>query len=83
MPPPGTPGGGRTVTDYLNWCFTPAGIVTVVVGVAAALGVYNATYLSSDNWGASAWQFLSILGALFSGFLAASTTIHLGAKVGK
>lgn len=70
-----------SIGDYLRWFFTPAGIVSVVVGVAAALTVYNATYLSNGSWGASGWQYLSILGVMFSGFVAGATTIHLGAKV--
>jgi hypothetical protein len=70
-------------TAFVNWCGTAIGVITIAVGVIAALGVYNATYLNNDSWGSSAEQPLSLLGAMFSAVLATAATVHIGSKAGR
>jgi hypothetical protein len=69
--------------EFVKFCGSMIGVLSIGAGVVAALGVYNATYLSSDSWGSSAEQPLALLGAMFSAFLAGATTVHVGAAAGQ
>jgi hypothetical protein len=69
--------------DFLSYCISMLGVLSIAAGVVAALGVYSATYLSSIDWGSAATQPLTLLGAMFSAFLAGASSVHIGAAAGK
>jgi hypothetical protein len=69
--------------EFLRYCISMIGVLSIAAGVIAALGVYSATYLSSVDWGSSATQPLALLGAMFGAFLAGASSVHIGAAAGK
>ena len=69
--------------DFLSYCTSMLGVLSITAGVIAALGVYSATYLSSTDWGSAATQPLTLVGAMFSAFLAGASSVHIGAAAGK
>jgi hypothetical protein len=69
--------------DFLSYCTSMLGVLSIAAGVIAALGVYSATYLSSTDWGSAATQPLTLVGAMFSAFLAGASSVHIGAAAGK
>jgi hypothetical protein len=68
---------------FVQYCSTMLGVLSIAAGVIAALGVYNATYLSSASWGSTVEQPLALLGAMFGAFLAGAASVHIGAKAGE
>jgi hypothetical protein len=67
---------------FIRWCGSMIGVLSIGAGVVAALGVYNASYLNNASWGYPANQPLSLLGAMFTAFLAGAATVHIGAAAG-
>ena len=57
------------------YAFSRNGILAIGAGAAAAALVFSATYLSSQTWGASFVDAISLFGAMFAGFVAASTPV--------
>jgi hypothetical protein len=68
---------------FIKWCGSMIGVLSIGAGVVAALSVYNASYLNSASWGYAANQPLSLLGAMFTAFLAGAATVHIGAEAGR
>jgi putative Ig domain-containing protein len=68
---------------FVRWCGSMIGVLSIGAGVVAALSVYNASYLNSASWGYTASQPLSLLGAMFTAFLAGAATVHIGAAAGR
>jgi hypothetical protein len=69
----------RTIGDYLAWAGSGNGLLTIVVGGAAAFTAYSAIYLQAEDWGKDPAQILSLIGAIASGFVAAGTAGRLAA----
>ncbi|HEY6276585.1 MAG TPA: hypothetical protein VIX86_09660 [Streptosporangiaceae bacterium] len=69
--------------DFVRWCGSMIGVLSIGAGVVAALSVYNAAYLNSDSWGYTVSQPLALLGAMFTAFLAGAATVHIGAAAGQ
>jgi hypothetical protein len=69
----------QTIGDYLAWAGSGNGLLTIVVGGAAAFTAYSATYLQAEAWGETPAQLLSLIGATASGFVAAGTAGRLAA----
>jgi hypothetical protein len=69
--------------EFLRYCISMIGVLSIAAGVIAALGVYSATYLSGVDWGSSATQPLALLGAMFGAFLAGASSVHIGAAAGQ
>jgi hypothetical protein len=68
-----------TIGEYVEWVCSGTGLLTIVVGAAAAFTAYSATYLQAEDWGKDPAQILSLIGAIASGFVAAGTTGRLAA----
>lgn len=76
--------GDRAISwDFVRYCGTMLGALSIAAGVIAAFGVYNATYLNSTGWGSAAEQPLTLLGVMFGAFLAGAASVHIGAKAGQ
>jgi hypothetical protein len=69
----------KTIGDYLAWAGSGNGLLTIVVGGAAAFTAYSATYLQAEDWGKDPAQVLSLIGAIAAGFVAAGTAGRLAA----
>jgi hypothetical protein len=69
----------KTIGDYLAWAGSGNGLLTIVVGGAAAFTAYSATYLQAEDWGKDPAQILSLIGAIAAGFVAAGTAGRLAA----
>jgi hypothetical protein len=68
---------------FFKWCGSMLGVLSIAVGTIAAFATYNATYLHSDSWGSSAQQPITLLGAMFTAFVAGAATVHIGAAAGE
>jgi hypothetical protein len=62
---------------YLRWWTTLGGIVSVVAGMTAAFGIFNAQYLSADVWGSQLQDVFGLAAAMFVAFIGAATVAHL------
>jgi len=62
---------------YLGWWGTANGFVSIVFGLVAAAGVFNAQYLASDTWGSTGWQYVTIGGSMIGAFVAAATVTRV------
>lgn len=69
--------------DFVDFYATMLGVLSISAGTVAAFGVYSATYLNSTTWGSSSGQVFTLVGAMFSAFLAGAATVHIGAKAGQ
>lgn len=69
--------------EFLKWCVTMLGLLSIAVGTIAAFTTYNATYMHSDSWGSSTQQPIALLGAMFTAFVAGAATVHIGAAAGE
>jgi hypothetical protein len=65
--------GLRDLDAYLR---RPAGLAAIIVGSAAAVGVYSTTYLTNDTWGSSGADFLLLVTAMFTAFVSAGTAFR-------
>jgi hypothetical protein len=63
------PADDALVPGFVRWLFTVGGVVSVVTGSVAAVGVYIGTYLRDPTWGSSALQVPTLFGAMFSAFV--------------
>jgi hypothetical protein len=64
-----------SIRDFGRWLVTLNGAIAVIGGSAGAIGVFIATYLKSPDWGADISQWLSLLAAMFTAFVAAATAL--------
>jgi hypothetical protein len=71
------------VREYLRWWVTLGGIVAIVAGMAAALGIFSAQYLNADVWGSQLKDVIGLAAAMFVAFIGAATVAHLPAGGGK
>lgn len=55
---------------------SPIGLVSTIVGAAAAYGVYNAVYLGNPAWGASSNDWSALVAGMFTGFVVAATSFR-------
>lgn len=65
---------------FFAWLRTWTGLLAVATGSIAAYVAYSATYLSNAVWGTSVTQFTAIVGAVFTAFVTASTTVIAGSR---
>lgn len=65
---------------FFNWLGSWSGLLTVASGSVAAYVAYSATYLSNAVWGTSVTQFTAIVGAVFTAFVTAASTIIAGTR---
>lgn len=66
---------------FFDWLGTWTGVLAVASGSVAAYVAYAATYLSNVVWGTSVTQYTAILGAVFTAFVTAATTIIAGSQM--
>lgn len=69
--------------DFFGWLRKWRGLFAVSTGTVAAYVAYSATYLSNSVWGTSVTQFTAIVGAVFTAFVTAATTIIAGSRMGR
>ena len=70
-------------SEFVKWCYSMIGVLSIAVGTVAAVAVYSATYLHSDSWGSSPEQPIALLGAMFTAFVAGAASVHIGAAAGE
>lgn len=63
--------------DLEQWLFSRNAVLSIGVGVGAAVSVWTATYFGNPSWDASFPAVTALLGASFSAFVAASTAVTL------
>jgi hypothetical protein len=74
----GSFGSGELGLDGLErWLFSRNAVLSIGVGVGAAVSVWSATYFGNPSWDASFPAATALLGASFSAFVAASTAVTL------
>jgi hypothetical protein len=71
----GVRGQYLTVRRFQEYAFSRNGVLAFVSGSTAATGVFIAGYLKSDTWGGDVVQAVGLLGAMFTAFVAAATTV--------
>jgi len=74
--------GGRPDADvkislgqFDDYAFSRNGILAIGAGTASAVLVFAATYLRAPTWGSSFVDAISLFGAMFAAFAAASTPV--------
>ncbi len=66
---------------FWGWVFTVGGVSSIASGLVGAFATFGATYLRSEAWGGSAWDWFSLFGAMFAAFVAAATVARsVGSK---
>lgn len=65
---------------FFGWLRTRTGALAVGSGAVASYVAFSATYLANDTWGASLLQYSALVGATFTAFVTASTTIIAGSS---
>jgi hypothetical protein len=74
----GSFGSGELGLDGLErWLLSRNAVLSIGVGVGAAVSVWTATYFGNPAWDASFPAATALLGASFSAFVAASTAVTL------
>src|SRR5262249_4372767 len=66
---------GLTFAHLQAWIFSRVTLMSLGAGVAAALGVFSATYARAEAWGSDYTAATALFGATFSAFVAAATGV--------
>ncbi|NUR06810.1 MAG: hypothetical protein HOQ22_08360 [Nocardioidaceae bacterium] len=69
--------------EWASWSVTAIGIISVVAGAAAAVAIYQASYLSDPTWGVSVSESIALLTAAFVAFMGATTGLHVAGLADK
>jgi hypothetical protein len=75
---PGAPAGPAPhsgVKLFEQWIFSRVALMSYGAGVAAAVGIFSATYARTENWGSDYTAATALFGAAFSAFIAAATGV--------
>lgn len=72
-----------SIRDFGRWLVTLNGAIAVVGGSAGAIGVFIATYMKSPDWGVDISQWLSLLAAMFTAFVAAASALAKKVQAGQ
>jgi hypothetical protein len=62
--------------DFEEFLKTPTGLAAIIAGTASALTVYLSTYISSDTWGSSSVQYVTLFFSMFGAFVASGTAFR-------
>ena len=60
---------------FQEWIFSRVALMSVGAGLAAAVGIFSATYARTENWGSDYTAATALFGAAFSAFIAAATGV--------
>jgi hypothetical protein len=66
---------GLKAIDFQTWIFSRVALMSLGAGLAAAIGIFSATYARSENWGSDYTAATALFGATFSAFVAAATGV--------
>jgi hypothetical protein len=64
-----------TLWQFEDYAFSRNGILAIGAGAASAALVFSGTYLTSPTWGSSFVDAITLFGAMFAAFVAASTPV--------
>jgi hypothetical protein len=70
-----TSNAGLNAADFQRWIFSRVAIMSLGAGLAAAVGIFSATYARSEVWGSDYTAATALFGATFSAFVAAATGV--------
>ncbi len=66
---------GLKPTHFQQWIFSRVALMSLGAGLAAAIGIFSATYARSEAWGSDYTAATALFGAAFSAFVAAATGV--------
>jgi hypothetical protein len=66
---------GLKLGNFQEWIFSRVGLMAIGAGVAAAVGIFSATYAGAEEWGSNYTAATALFGATFSAFVAAATGV--------
>jgi hypothetical protein len=66
---------GLKPTHFQQWIFSRVALMSLGAGLAAAIGIFSATYARSEAWGSDYTAATALFGASFSAFVAAATGV--------
>ena len=66
---------GLTFADLQAWIFSRVTLMSLGAGIAAAVGIFSATYARAESWGTDYTAATALFGATFSAFVAAATGV--------
>jgi hypothetical protein len=66
---------GLKLKHFQKWIFSRVALMSLGAGLAAAIGIFSATYARSEVWGSDYTAATALFGATFSAFVAAATGV--------
>jgi hypothetical protein len=66
---------GLKPAHFQKWIFSRVALMSLGAGLAAAIGIFSATYARSEAWGSDYTAATALFGAAFSAFVAAATGV--------
>ena len=66
---------GLKPRHFQTWIFSRVALMSLGAGLAAAIGIFSATYARAEAWGSDYTAATALFGAAFSAFVAAATGV--------